>query len=305
MRLPVNHLAPLVALILLSACGSNSGRPKFVASAPENGPAADYPVSVGEPFTIGAVTYTPADTLNYDAVGYAAVASAPSGKVAGAHKTLPLPSYVEVTHLDTGKTVLLRLDARGPMRNDLLIELTPAAAAQLGLVAGNTAPVRVRRVNPPEPERAVLRRGEKAPERMETPQPLLNVLKRKLASQEGLIARPAAPPITTLDPDAGRSQEVPPPPALTEPPTPFRPAVQPVPAKPAVPVTGDRIVQVAAFSTRERADRAAAPLGATVTKPGQYWYVRLGPFATAADAEAGLAKARAAGYSDARIQYAD
>jgi rare lipoprotein A len=62
---------------------------------------------------------------------------------------------------------------------------------------------------------------------------------------------------------------------------------------------------VAVFSTRERADSASAKLGAQVSAAGRLWRMKMGPFATRAEAEAALAKARGAGYTDARIQRAD
>src|SRR3546814_14674210 len=75
------------------------------------------------------------------------------------HKTLPLPSYVEVTALDTGRTILVRVNDRGPMVTDRLIGLSLGAAEQLGIADGVTA-VRVRRTNPPAAERRLLRAGE-------------------------------------------------------------------------------------------------------------------------------------------------
>jgi rare lipoprotein A len=149
------------------------------------GPERDYPLVVGEAFTVDGKTYVPSDTMNYDAVGYAE--SGEGGDVVtGAHRTLPLPSYAEVTSLSSGKTILVRLTKRGPMAGTNLVALSPGAWAQLGLGEGAKAPVRVRRVNPPESERAMLRLGQHAPDRMETPPGLLGVLKRKLG--EGNVA---------------------------------------------------------------------------------------------------------------------
>lgn len=163
----------------------------------ETGPAADYPMVIGDPFAVEGKTYTPADTLNYDAVGQAHVEPDTDG-VTMAHRTLPLPSYVEVTALASGRTALVRVTRRGPMAGGDLVALSPAAWAQLGL-DGAQAPVRVRRVNPPEAERALLRTGQRAPERMETPQGLLTVLRRKLGDGEGAMLsaapKPAVPPV--------------------------------------------------------------------------------------------------------------
>ena len=131
---------------------------------------------IGDPFTIDGVTYTPSDTLNVDLVGHAAADSGDG--VSAAMRTLPLPSYAEVTSLETGRTILVRVERRGPMDNAHVVALSPSAMEQLGAHRG--APVRVRRVNPPEQERAALRRGEEAPLRMDTPMSLVEVLKRKL-----------------------------------------------------------------------------------------------------------------------------
>jgi rare lipoprotein A len=167
------------------------------AQAPATGfgPEGDYPVTIGDPYVVGGVTYSPSDTLNYDAVGYAHAGIAGSG-ISGAHHTLPLPCYVEVTSLDSGHTILVRLDRRGPMTGKQLVELSPDAWAQLGLPAGADAPVRVRRVNPPEPERAALRRGNRAPGRMDTPPGLLSALRRKLGI--ATATTPDEPPSATL-----------------------------------------------------------------------------------------------------------
>jgi rare lipoprotein A len=64
---------------------------------------------------------------------------------------------------------------------------------------------------------------------------------------------------------------------------------------------GGFIVQAATFSTADRATRVADALGGAVIPAGQYFRVRTGPFATRGEAEASLAKVRAAGYRDARI----
>jgi rare lipoprotein A len=311
MRLPVKHVLPLAALIIVVAGGARGGnRADPPPPPPRTGPAADYPLVIGDPFTIAGVTHTPADKLNYDAVGHASIGEAGGNAVSAAHKVLPLPSYVEVTSLDSGKTILVRLERRGPMDNDHLIELSPGAAAQLGIAGVARAPVRVRRVNPPEVERAMLRSGNRAPERMETPKPLLAVLMRKLTAGEPLApdARPGlaspgpAPRPGPMPIPAAKPAPKPTPPAAFSPKPAPTPAAAPAP-KPAA--SGSFMVQAAAFSSEERAEAAAARLSATVSKPGRFWLMRLGPFATRGEAEAALAKAKAAGYSDARIQRTD
>ena len=162
------------------------------SSGPSNGPGADFPVVLGEQYAVGNTVYTPADVMNYDAVGYVAVDGAGAG-ISAAHHTLPIPSYVEVTSLASGRTILVRVDRRGPMDSNRVISLSQGAAAQLGI--GDHDTVRVRRVNPPEPERAALRAGGAAPERMPTPQPLLAVLTRRLGPDEPVSLTGAPPPV--------------------------------------------------------------------------------------------------------------
>jgi len=328
MRLPVNQTVALSILIAAGAYGLAFA--KEAAPPASTGPAADYPVVVGEPYKVEGTTWTPADQLNYDAVGYATVYADGLSGLSGAHKTLPLPSYVEVTSLGTGRTIVVRLVQRGPMDNQTLIGLSPTAAAQLGIEPADRAAVRIRRVNPPEVERAQLRSGLRAPERMDTPEPLLKVLRRKLAEQSPLLpppstppamptsapvaevpARPVAKPSTkapslafvdaALEPSAAPSQ---PASAIKTKSTASAKAPVPAAAPPVRAGKGDTVVQVAAFSAQDRAQRVAAQLGGSVSRAGSYWRVRLGPFSRG-EATAALEKAKAAGYSDARIQRAD
>lgn len=318
MRLPVNRNLPLAALTMLLALGAPlSARDRAPPSLPVNGPQADYPMVLGAPFEVDGVTYTPADTMNYDAVGYAAGTVAGSG-ISGSHRTLPLPSYVEVTSLDTGRTILVRLERRGPMTGSLLIELSPAAAAQLGIVGAPRAPVRVRRVNPPEPERGALRAGQSAPLRMDTPPSLLTVLKRRLEQQGAgtLVSRPGPMPMPDKLPVLPAKPVVPPAaaPAIMPP----KPAPQPVVAAKAEPAPPRPVarpaapaakaawtVQLGAFGDRARAAGLAKRAGGRVEPAGAVWRVRVGGYATRGEADAALAKLRAAGYSEASVQRAN
>lgn len=304
MRLPVNRFAQVALISLLSACGGSAVADSVPAIA-TTGPAADYPMVIGEPFVIDGVTHTPNDRLNYDAVGYAALGSDGGSSVSVAHRTMPLPSYLEVTALDSGKTILVRVERRGPMTNARLVELSPGAATQLGLGGNPRAPVRVRRVNPPEAERALLRGGVTAPARMDTPKSLLAVLTRKLEQQDGVATPPTlvAPPVPSkpaVKPAVRAPRPVPVPR-----PAPVSAAPAPKPDVIAPAAQGQLAVQVAAFSTRARAVAIAHKLGAQVVQSGNVWRVRMGPFASQSEAQAALAKAKAGGYRDARIQRAD
>jgi rare lipoprotein A len=332
MRLPVNYALALAALTLLAGCGGGGAKPvKDPEPVGYNGPSSDYPVVVGAPFTIDGTTFTPVDKLNYDDVGYAVAGGEGGGGVTIAHKTLPLPSYAEVTALDSGKTVLVRVERRGPMVKDRLVELSPGAAAQLGLSGAEKAPIRIRRVNPPEMERAMLRGGQPSTARMDTPPSLLTVLKRKL--DPALVAPPvvvpdiAPTPASTWSPGTGPSprpaatptpKPSPTPRATPSPrprPTPTAapsprpaptPSPRPTPSPSPAPVAGGAfVVQVAAFGNAANASAAAAKVGGSQRSNGRMTRVVMGPFTSQAQAQAALARARAAGYKDARIQRAD
>jgi rare lipoprotein A len=202
-------LAVSCSAILSSCSTSGGGNGKGdIANATDpvfTSRTSDFPVKIGDPYKVGNISYTPQDVVSYDEVGYASfygeeLSGQPTANgevfipsaITAAHKTLPLPSYAEVTALDTGRTILVRINDRGPFVNDRLIDLSSAAAAQLGITSSGVAAVRVRKVNPPEQERAVLRNGQKAAERIETPDSLLRVLRAKLDK----IPRPSGRPVT-------------------------------------------------------------------------------------------------------------
>ncbi len=70
-----------------------------------------------------------------------------------AHKTLPLPTYVEVRNLDNGRRAIVRVNDRGPFKPDRIIDLSYAAASRLGLTETGTARVRIRAIDPAAPPR--------------------------------------------------------------------------------------------------------------------------------------------------------
>lgn len=87
--------------------------------------------------------------------------------MSAAHKTLPLPSYVRVTSLDNGKSVVLRVNDRGPFYSDRIIDLSFAAAKKLGYAETGTARVKVEGI---DPEQWWAERGQKPPLVLAQPQ---------------------------------------------------------------------------------------------------------------------------------------
>ena len=65
-----------------------------------------------------------------------------------AHRTLPIPTYVEVTNLENGRVAVVRVNDRGPFHDDRIIDLSYVAARKLGVVGPGTARVRVRALEP-------------------------------------------------------------------------------------------------------------------------------------------------------------
>ncbi|ATJ83188.1 septal ring lytic transglycosylase RlpA family protein [Halomonas beimenensis] len=69
-------------------------------------------------------------------------------KMSAAHRNLPLPTYARVTHLDNGRSVIVRVNDRGPFHSEREIDLSYAAAARLGLLESGTGRVRVEAIDP-------------------------------------------------------------------------------------------------------------------------------------------------------------
>jgi rare lipoprotein A len=170
-------LAAVAALLLEGCIGPLAGGS---GASPGRYPAvSDTPVKIGRPYTVRGVTYTPRADPGYDRLGYATWYGPESGNttasgerfrpdgISAAHTTLPLPTYAEVTSLDTGRTILLRINDRGPFSTgrSLIIDLSRGAAEQLGVKRQGIAPVRVRVVDPPDRDKQRLREGLPAAER--------------------------------------------------------------------------------------------------------------------------------------------
>lgn len=65
-----------------------------------------------------------------------------------AHKTLPIPSYVRVTNTRNGKSVIVRVNDRGPFHGNRIIDVSKAAAQKLGFVSQGTAHVKIEQIIP-------------------------------------------------------------------------------------------------------------------------------------------------------------
>lgn len=134
-------------------------RPIDPADVRDAVPRPDPILSVGNtsPYTIDGVTYEVLD--NHKGYRMRGTASWYGAKFHGhetsngeiydlyeasaAHKTLPIPCYARVTNLDNGKSIVVRVNDRGPFHSDRLIDLSYGAAVKLGYMEAGTAPVEV------------------------------------------------------------------------------------------------------------------------------------------------------------------
>jgi rare lipoprotein A len=68
-------------------------------------------------------------------------------KISAAHKSLPIPCYVKVTNLDNNKSLIVRVNDRGPFKKGRIIDLSYAAAKKLGFIEQGTANVHVQAID--------------------------------------------------------------------------------------------------------------------------------------------------------------
>jgi rare lipoprotein A len=138
---------------------------------------------VGQAYTIGGRTYVPTEDKNYRAEGLASWygedfhgRQTANGEVfdmnsvSAAHATLPMPTYVRVTNLENNRSVIARVNDRGPYHADRIIDVSVKTAVMLGFYSNGVARVRVEYVATAPLEGsddamliATLRNGEPAP----------------------------------------------------------------------------------------------------------------------------------------------
>jgi rare lipoprotein A len=160
MIIALNNRSLVIAflgLFALAACAETEfvvHTAKTVRSKNAPAPVGDY--KVGKPYKIRDQWYYPTENFEYAETGIASwYGSKFHGKptangeifdqnmITAAHPTLPLPSAVRVTNLDNGRTILLRINDRGPFARGRIIDLSRRAAQLLGFEKKGTAKVRV------------------------------------------------------------------------------------------------------------------------------------------------------------------
>jgi rare lipoprotein A len=132
-----------------------SSSPRVVAFG-EPVPKGGGTYRVGKPYTVGGRTYVPEEDVNYRAEGIASWYGddfhgrlTANGEVfdmdalTAAHPTLPMPCYARVTNLSNGKSLIVRVNDRGPYHGNRLIDVSNKAAELLEFKGNGTAHVRV------------------------------------------------------------------------------------------------------------------------------------------------------------------
>jgi rare lipoprotein A (peptidoglycan hydrolase) len=116
---------------------------------------------IGKPYQVAGRWYTPSHQPNYEASGTASwygpefdgkkTASGEiynKNRLTAAHPTLPLPSYVSVTNKQNGRTLILRVNDRGPYAHGRIIDVSQRGAEFLGFARAGTGTVTVRYIGP-------------------------------------------------------------------------------------------------------------------------------------------------------------
>ena len=303
--------AGLVALLALAACST----PRQASRPPES----QGLYKVGKAYQVDGIWYYPRQDLNYDETGIASwYGEAFDGKhtangevfdlsgLTAAHHTLALPSIVQVTNLENGRMLTLRVNDRGPFAHGRIIDVSRHAAQLLGFEQQGTAKVRVRVLmnETMEAQAAARRNGidepQAAPVVVAQAVPRVAVDTQPLSPLPGTIA--ASPPAPT------RSSAAPPPTTVA--------AVQPTAPVLTGTVTqgvahpGAQIyVQAGAFAqiananhVRDRiASLGAVQVSGVRVNGANLFRVRLGPVASVQEADGLLSQVVAAGMSGAQI----
>ena len=259
---------------------------------------------VEKPYEINGVWYFPAENYNYVEQGLASWYAPANGKTAktangeeyiatemtARHKTLPLPSIVKITNMENGKSIIARVNDRGPMVNNRLIDVSQKAAQELGFPVAGTTQVKVEVLaNESRAVRDALVSAGRVYTEQQTEQNDLALVPPMPVpnNPEPLYAPVAATPV---------AQE----PVYTR-----RTVTSPTPATP----MGTIYVQLGAYgdtANASRAARSAGTVGQAITKTKMQGgrtlsVVQAGPFATRAEAEQAVRQLKQMGYRDAFI----
>jgi len=294
----------VLGVLALAACGGGgAGREDRGGARGEGG----Y-YKVGKPYQIKGNWYYPTEDYSYDETGIASwygddfhrlkTANGETynkNELTAAHKTLPMPSLARVTNLENGRSIVVRVNDRGPFSGARIIDVSQRAAQLLGFERQGTAKVRVQVLADESKAIADAMRtyGSGAQETVKTTEQAMTSARTAAANPPsvevmplGRGAAPSAAPVTMAN-------------------------VRPVAEYVQLPMTGDHkiFVQAGAFTSVDNARKlqqslqkiGPVTLAQALVKGVQYYRVRLGPADSVAAADKLLARVSKAGVSGARI----
>ncbi len=289
--------APLAGLLLcgaLAACGGGGAAPPSKITTSHDGATKSRSMGaykIGAPYQIDGTWYYPREDYAYDERGVASWygpgfdgKSTANGEIydqndlTAAHRTLPLPSLVRVTNLENGKSLVLRVNDRGPFAKSRIIDVSKRAATLLGFHEAGTTHIEVQVL--PEESRALKADILTASGDM----PKINA-----APSAGISSQPLAPVV-----------------GMTVPPMPTQVVTT---SKTNDTLSNPQWVNAGSFRDRSQANelqqrlQALAPVVISESSIGgaPVYRVRLGPVTTQRQAAKLLAAVRAQGLSDARL----
>ncbi len=274
-----------------------------VSCAPKVVPTSVGTYKVGKPYFIKGVRYVPREDPTYNKTGIASWYGkqfhgrrTANGEIydmnslTAAHPTLPLPTKVRVTNLDNGKSLVLRVNDRGPFANGRIIDVSRRSAQLLGFKRQGTAKVRVEYVGLAPRETFVASKPK-------TTKNERNAV--AAAPTKGVQTDALAPPGLSV-------------PSMPEPLS-LSPIMMPAPKTSVetvpVPESTNIFIQTGAFLNPRNANRMRTNLAsfgpvnvwADMVDEKQYYRVRMGPLSSVKVADIILAQLIAMGHTEAHI----
>lgn len=283
----------LVVALAAGGCSSQSGRDGAPSASGASGESGRY--KIGNPYTLKGITYVPHVDYTYDAIGIASWYGEPfhgqatangetydMNDLTAAHKTLPLPSLVEVTNLDNGRTIQLRVNDRGPFADERIIDISRRGAQLLGFQNQGITRVRVRILADESRRLAVAAGGNPNVVLAGNSSPAPSYAARSVrpADPARVLATPMSAPPTASKPAASPSAR----PAMSAPSAARAPVI--APARPSAPSTVTAAAAgapppprpvVAALAPIRAAQAAAPPVAQPATRAGSV-FVQVGAY---------------------------
>jgi len=319
----------MAALLMLAACAEARfavHSAKRMVDAVDDKPPPQY--KVGKPYQIQGVWYYPKEDFNFDETGIASWygtkfhgRKTANGEVydmnalTAAHRTLPMPSYVRVTNLENGRSLVLRVNDRGPFARGRIIDISRRGSQLLGFQKAGTAKVRVQILADKSRALAVRVKNQTELAKIGSPITIKRLPKAKVNSETLAPPPGAVNGSPSVEPNLSPSEKK----LVANAPAPVVKTRPQRLSRVPEPITGEVsqqnvgatniFVQAGAFGKYANANRVKArlsPVGpvkisSVLVNGRDLFRVRVGPLANVAAADRMLDAVTKVGYSSARI----